>query len=133
MALIWVQNLATGIDWQDRQHRALFNSINALLDAMNASRGNEELNGLFKLLDKYIGEHFAEEEWEMETRCYPEKNYHRVEHARFIRNMVKLREECSVNASPGVAADAQRLLADWFYDHVVNVDKKLGEFLTQRI
>lgn len=131
--LVWTQNIATGVDWQDAEHRILFERINRLIDAMQAGKGREELSGLFKFLDDYVKTHFRNEESAMDKYDYPEARYHRMEHNKFIDNILYLKYEFNREAYGGSVAEARKLLADWFYDHIARIDKKLGAFLLDKM
>ncbi|MBI5453674.1 MAG: hemerythrin family protein [Deltaproteobacteria bacterium] len=129
MALIWTTSLATGIEWQDNQHKELFNRINSLIDAMNSGVAAGEVSGLFKFLDTYVRDHFRNEEVAMDKQRYPDAVSHKEQHKKFIENMTRLKNEYQKEQAHKLIIEARKLLADWFYEHIAKVDKKLGEFL----
>ncbi|MBI4948709.1 MAG: hemerythrin family protein [Deltaproteobacteria bacterium] len=132
MALIWTASLATGIAWQDNQHKELFNKINALIDAMNSGVAADEVGGLFRFLDTYVRDHFRNEEVAMDKLKYTDTISHKGQHKKFIENMGRLKNEYQKEKSHQLIVDARKLLADWFYEHIAKVDKKLGEFLINK-
>lgn len=132
MGLIWSQNLSTGLEWQDKEHIELFKTINSLLDAMKQHKGQEQLDVAFKFLDAYVIKHFRGEEAAMEKHNYSERSGHLEQHKKFIKNIEYLKDSYKKQTSVSILVDAQKLLADWFYDHVAKIDKKLGSFLTDK-
>lgn len=132
MALIWTTALATGIEWQDNQHKELFNKINVLIDAMSRGVATDEAGGLFRFLDTYVRDHFHNEEAAMDKQRYPEAVSHKEQHKKFIENMTRLKNEYHKEMAHKQIIDARKLLADWFCEHIAKIDKKLGEFLVHK-
>ena len=62
MAIEWTEDLATGVNKIDNQHKELFKRINNLLEACNQGRGKNEVEKVIKFLDDYVIIHFSEEE-----------------------------------------------------------------------
>lgn len=129
MGIEWTANLSTGIEWQDKHHKELFNKISRLIDAMTLGQGKEEVGSLFKFLDEYIVYHFEAEEQAMSKHAYPAAFIHTAEHTHFIEDIAALREEFAKGASTGLVIKVQRQVVDWLLNHICGPDKKLGEFL----
>ncbi|MBI5644147.1 MAG: hemerythrin family protein [Deltaproteobacteria bacterium] len=132
MSLIWAPNLTTGIDWQDNQHKELFKKINALIDAMNQGKAGDEIGGLFSFLDNYVREHFRNEETAMDKHKYPDSAGHKGQHKKFIDNIKFIKDEFQKENAHKNIIEARKLLADWFFEHIAKIDKKLGDFLKPR-
>jgi hemerythrin len=62
MAVAWTEELATGIEVIDDQHKELFRRIDGLLEACKAGKGREAVAGVLAFLENYVVEHFAAEE-----------------------------------------------------------------------
>lgn len=62
MAIEWTQDLSTGSDEIDNQHKELFRRINSLLDACNQGKGREEIGKTVQFLEDYVITHFSAEE-----------------------------------------------------------------------
>lgn len=92
MSLLWVKELTTGVEWQDAQHRELYDKINALIDASKKEGSALELRGLFRFIEGYCRTHFRDEESAMYKYNYPDRLGHKAEHKRFMEGMVLLRQ-----------------------------------------
>lgn len=128
MAIEWSKTLSTGVDWQDSQHRELFNRINSLLDAMSMGLGKDEVLRLFKFLDEYFIFHFSAEEEAMERYNYPGRAVHIGEHRGFIEDVSELKKEAETSVTTAVVIKAQRRVVDWLINHIGAMDKSLGAF-----
>lgn len=131
MAFEWSNNLSTGIDWQDRQHKELFKRINSLIEAMSVGLGKEEVLKIFKFLDDYFIVHFEAEEQAMNKYHYPGTLSHLAEHTRFIEEAAKLKKECEEGITTALVLKTKRQLVDWLIYHIGAVDKTFGAFITK--
>jgi hemerythrin len=129
MGVEWYKGLSTGVDWQDKQHKELFSRINALLEAMSEGRGREEVKRLYTFLDEYFAVHFKAEEKAMARLNYPDELMHLKEHAHFIEDMARLKEEGGPQVGLALVIKTQRRVVDWLINHIAVSDKALGEFL----
>lgn len=129
MAIEWTRNLATGLEWQDKQHKELFRRINSLLDAMTVGLGKGEVLKLFTFLDEYFVVHFEAEEKAMNKFNYPHMVKHLAEHTRFIEDIAALKEECKKGISTANVIQVQRRVVDWLINHIGGIDKQLGAFI----
>lgn len=129
-ALQWNENLETKINWQDNQHKELFNKINDLLDAMGKGKSKDEVGNVFKFLENYVVFHFAEEEKQMTQFNFPGLNSHKTEHTKFKTTALDLKSQLEKEGpSATLAIKTQRILVDWLTNHIGKIDKILGEFL----
>jgi len=124
----WKDSWNIGIDIIDDQHKTLMNLLNRIIDKDVDSK---EL--LIELVN-YSGKHFSDEESLMFKKNYPEDdfNYHREEH----KNFTDLLLDISFEFLKSRFINHDELLSKfkffcftWFEVHVVNTDKKLGDFL----
>jgi len=129
MSLLWVKELTTGVEWQDAQHRELYNKINELIDASKKDGAALELRGLFRFIENYCRTHFRDEESAMYKYNYPGRFAHKAEHKRFMEGMAQLKQGFENSEAYRYVIEARKLLADWFYSHIQKVDKELGGFL----
>lgn len=130
MAIGWTQDLATGIDWQDRQHKELFVRIDSMTDAMKLGKGKEELDKIIKFLSDYVVFHFGNEEKAMGKFNYPDTALHKAEHTKFSNTFSDFKKQVETAASPSILViQIQRLVVDWLKNHIGKVDKLLGAFL----
>lgn len=123
MALTWNLAYSTGLEWQDNQHRELFERINALLDALGSSEGQSPIGEVVTFLEKYIIAHFGDEErWMIQYKlpCY---RAHKAAHDGFIRSFGELKAGMSQGATPlTITIKLQELLTRWLIDHIGKAD-----------
>jgi hemerythrin len=132
MAIEWSRKIATGIDWQDRQHKELFYRINSLMDAMTIGLGKAEVERLFSFLDEYIIIHFDAEEQAMHKCNFPGTLSHLEEHTLFIDDVAALKEDSRNDGiTTGLVIKVQSRIVEWLMNHIGTVDKELGRFIIE--
>ncbi len=129
MAIEWSDSLATGVEWQDRQHKELFRRINSLIEAMNVGLGKEEVLRLLSFLDEYFVVHFEAEEQAMSRFKYPGTITHLAEHMDFIEKISAFERECKGGVASVTVVKVQRTVVDWLISHVGTADRELGRFI----
>lgn len=133
MAMRWTEDLATGVDEIDRQHKELFSRVNALLAAMSEGRGKEHLHTVVRFLEDYVVTHFTTEEGYMARHSYPGMAAHKAEHAAFVRDFGNLKRDFETQgASSALAIQVQRRICDWLVHHIGQSDKAFGAHLRTR-
>lgn len=132
MMLWWTEELSSGIEFIDDQHRELFKLINEVFSAVNVNDAALISNTLDYLLH-YVIEHFGAEESCMIKGHYPDFEEHREQHSYFIKQVYRLfcRFEAE-KASPEFMNDFQLLMVEWLVDHISETDKRLAEYLRRR-
>ena len=131
MPVQWTDDLATGIDEIDAQHKDLYLQVAALHASMRTGHVGE-LAGTLRFLERYALEHFAGEEQAMELAAYPALPEHRRLHQRFVEDL--LAQKAALTSSPslsGVVAFSQ-WLTGWLGDHVRRVDREMARHLRRR-
>jgi hemerythrin len=131
MAIQWTDDLATGKDEIDEQHREIFRRINSLFDACNQGKGKHEVVKVISFLDEYIVIHFGIEERHMLTRSYPRYAEHKAQHEAFKKQFLDLKKKIETEG-PGVhtVIATNQMVVNWFLNHIRKVDTQLGAFLT---
>lgn len=137
MVIEWTQDLTTGIDWQDRQHKELFARINSLNDAMKAGKGRDEVGKVIKFLEDYVIIHFGEEEKYMNMLNYPENTLHKMEHTKFKNTFSDFKKQLESSAESIVSLSiltimVNQALVEWLKNHIGKADKVLGMFLKMK-
>lgn len=132
MALLWRKALETGVEWQDNQHKELFDRINRLMDAMLARKGKEEIVNLVKFLDSYVVTHFGAEEQAMARLQFPGRNSHITEHKSFKEQVAGIKKAIETGVSLAVVIETQHSAVDWLTNHIGVVDKELGRFILEK-
>jgi hemerythrin len=129
----WREELNTGIELIDIQHKELFSRFDRFLMACETGHASENLNQLLEFLASYVQQHFSEEEELQKKSAYPRYEEHAIEHAHFISRLEKLQLDV---ASQGVALhhviDTNGLLFKWIVSHMSSSDKAFGNYLAKQ-
>jgi hemerythrin len=128
MALKWKEQYSTGVWWQDKQHRELFDRLGMLLAGWSIAI-REDISELFNFLESYAIRHFSSEEASMEKSGYSGRRAHSGEHRKFLQELAALKAEFEDAAPLALIIKVQRQLVDWFLNHIGNMDKSLGAFI----
>lgn len=131
--LRWSSRLAIGVEEIDAQHRELFEHINTLLEACSRRRGGEAIFEVIDFLDVYIADHFGTEEGLMRRHSYPDYHSHRAQHAKFAAEFSELKRRLKSGRISAVVIPTNRLLVDWWINHISRSDRELGDFLKSRL
>ncbi len=133
MAMVWSSTYSVGVDIIDEQHRELFARTNHLLEACQEGKGREAVGETLKFLEDYVKTHFSTEERLMKQYGYPEFAAHRKLHEGFVEAFLKLKEEAAKGASLTLVTQVNKTVVDWWINHILKVDKKLGAFLQEKM
>ncbi len=131
----WTEDLATGNETIDTQHKELFRRINDLVLAVHHSVCKYKISDVIKFLEEYISFHFGQEEGLMQSRSYPDYKAHKAQHEKFKRNFLRLKKELikldggKKPGSYGLSVRTNQVVVDWIVEHIARVDKLFGEFL----
>ena len=94
---VLTQDLLTGNELIDSEHRKIFNEVNALLDACSRGKGRENLSSLGEFLVEYVTKHFSDEEDLQKQSKYPEYTEHHKFHEWYKQKLgdaiIKLEQE----------------------------------------
>ena len=128
--LKWTEDLSTGVGVIDDQHKELFKRVNSLLSSMSQGKGKEQIGEVLGFLSDYVVTHFGTEEKSMESNGYPGLKAHKGEHTSYIEKLSGLRKRFDREGQNSLLAiESQRLLVDWWLNHIGKTDKALGAFL----
>lgn len=130
MAIGWDGSLEIGVPTIDRQHRELFERLDALLEAAHARRSAEEVGRCLGFLSEYVETHFGDEERIMREGGYPRAPEHLAEHARFRADLdALLREFLADGATALLVVKVNARVATWLREHISRTDRVLGAWL----
>lgn len=137
MALVEMTDaLKVGYFAIDEQHKEIFEIINELHEGIILKRKKGDIDMAFTFLDSYVKSHFAMEEGLMNKRSYPAYDDHKEKHTYFLTTLDRIKISFNEHDGDKMWADLKELellLKDWFIDHILNVDKKLGDFLSTKV
>ncbi len=127
--MIWNDNLRTGIEIVDRQHRGLVDLLNQVAPALAHTETPrlEAIEPLLKKLMDYSAEHFRTEE-ELMSRLGMDargRSHHEASHARFVADVLSMVQ--SAKAGQGVSGDRLlSFLASWLILHILGEDQTMA-------
>jgi hemerythrin len=132
------QDLITGINDLDKQHQAFYDHLDLLLDYVRRGQGKSAISSTLQFLESYALEHFDNEVRYMKQYHYPDLLQHRAEHEAFLKDIAAFKEKYAALQVQGemttfLGLEIVRKLNFWFDHHVLNVDKKMGAFLMERM
>jgi hemerythrin-like metal-binding protein len=127
----WTERYSVNIAVLDRQHQALFDTINELKDALTGGHGATVLDEVLKELFDYASAHFATEEKLMTEHAFPGLERHRAEHQRFARTIEKFLEDYKAGKT-GVPVEIMLFLQSWLQEHLLKTDKAYSAYLNAR-
>jgi hemerythrin len=132
------QEFMLGIDEIDRQHQELLDNLELLRDYIRRGQSRDAIRDTLKYLETYVTEHFATEVKYMNQYGYPDILQQMAEHETFLRDFTAFKEKYSSLLEKGetitfLGLDIVRKLNDWFANHVMTVDKKMGAFLVEKM
>jgi len=124
----WGQELATGIEQIDAQHRQLYETV-AQLHTLMRSHALSEVDVVLEALTHYASEHFATEEREMRSAGYPGYEAHRTAHLAFVQEFVRIRGTLEARPTVSAVVELSSWLSDWLREHVRGLDAEMARFL----
>ena len=127
----WEPGFEMGVEVLDGQHRMLFDVANRLYDAMQRSKGIEEIDRALAALYEYSVFHFGEEEALMGRHGFPGLEKHKRVHFEWIGKCAQLKEK-QMDGSFLVSVELLRFLTNWITTHIKEDDKAFGDFMKSR-
>jgi hemerythrin len=123
MAIEWDDELATGIEVIDEQHKGIFARFAEFKTACDEGCANEEIVKLVVFLEDYTHEHFRDEEAALLEAGYPELSAHQDAHKMFLNNIADLKRKIGEDrpAMPEIM-EMKRLLIRWLIQHIKHLD-----------
>lgn len=119
--------MATGVRSLDEQHKELIERLQRLAQAVERDHPRAETASMFDFLDRYVREHFQEEEEAMERASCPAASANLLGHQQFLENFGRLRERfLSEGPTPDLAERMEEDLLEWILEHIVLVDSQLA-------
>lgn len=115
----WTQDLNTGIDVLDNQHKRIVDYINQLGSAIKL-RDRGAVGAVLNELVDYTISHFAFEESLQEEAGYQYAKPHKAVHEVFIKRVAKFQEKH--DSGEDVAAQLHAMLSTWLIHHIKRDD-----------
>ena len=131
--IAWTPDRATGVELIDEQHKQLIERMNELDRAVRFSRGVPKIIKTLDFLIEYTDFHFGTEERNMVELDYPQLEYHRGQHAEFVKTLKDLEMDFEEEgATEALAESINTFMFNWLVNHIKTVDVRFGEFLAQK-
>lgn len=127
----WTERYCVNIAVLDRQHQALFDTVNELKEALTSGHGRMVIDEVLKKLVDHALTHFAAEESLMTEHAFPGLETHRAEHKRFARNIEKFLKDYKAGKT-GVPVDLMLFLQSWLQEDLLKTDKAYSAYLNAR-
>lgn len=130
----WRDEYEVGVAAIDNEHRQLFDEIarlvsRRLIEELPEPQA-EERKAMFAALLSALEQHFANEEEWMAAERYPELEAHKKEHRRLLDEGAQI-VAAQIAAGEKTVPLLIRFNA-WMDEHVLEYDKKLGEFAKRK-
>jgi len=127
----WSEKLSVNVSKIDEHHKVLIKYINDLFDAMSTGKGKDVLDPILTGLVDYTKFHFSTEEKFMDQFGYHLSISHKNAHKELTAQVVELLDKFK-SEKTNLSIPVMHFLKDWLNNHILNVDKKLAEFLNQK-
>ncbi|MCU6762249.1 McHr [uncultured Roseburia sp.] len=126
----FTDNLITGNEMIDSQHKELIDKINQLLKSIETSGEKLAAVKMLNYLSDYVDYHFSAEEKLQEEINYPGIADHKKQHE-ILKNTVTdlfhmLEEE--EGPSPAFVEQLNNKVIEWLYTHIQGFDRSVAEY-----
>ena len=129
MAVIkWRDSYNTGVGIMDKEHKQLVDLIETMHEAIRDGATIETVGKVLTEMAEYTDVHFRTEEKLMEEYNYPDIDSHKKEHKKLIKEAESFSKKLAEHYPDGLQ-EFYKFLREWLVNHILDVDKKLGEFL----
>ncbi|MCI9217324.1 hemerythrin family protein [Lachnospiraceae bacterium 42-17] len=128
------ENLVTGNELIDSQHKELIDRINKLLDSCEADNGKVTAVNTLDYLADYTDFHFSAEEKLQQEIGYPDYDKHKSVHEGFKQTIKELDEMLQEEEGPSAAfvEKVEENVIKWFYTHIEGFDRSVAEYKNMR-
>jgi len=127
----WTSALNTGIPSIDVQHKELIHAINDLGKDLEEGKGHSSIKKTISFLKYYTEWHFGQEEDCAAKHQCPIAETNKQAHTKFIAIVDKLISDLRNTDNPeAVAKEAHALVCDWIENHIMKIDKQVGDCVT---
>lgn len=127
--MTWKDDLATGVQAIDFEHKQLCDAIDRLLDACKQGKGRQEVINTVVFLLEYTKKHFSHEEVIQKQSGYPKCAEHKILHDNFIKDLTLVKNDIEKNGVEiTTVGEVNSMLIDWLLNHIKKVDKEIAQY-----
>ncbi len=120
------EELKTGHDIIDGQHKELFGIINNLFDACAQGQGRDKIAETAKFLEQYVEKHFFDEEKLQLATKYPEYAKHKQFHQSYRIKLKECLNALNKNGASVAALSEVNTAIAALVSHIKGEDKKMA-------
>ena len=131
MEIIFDDNLITGNETIDSQHKELIDRIAEFVRVCENGEGKITAIKMLDYLDEYTNFHFsAEEELQKEVN-YPDYSAHHEKHEEFKNTIQTLYDFLDEHEGPNeqFVQLVQAKVVDWLFTHIKSADRSVAEYI----
>jgi hemerythrin-like metal-binding protein len=127
----FTDDLITGFDEVDQQHRRLFQAARRVLDARTT--GREAVLKALRFLLSYVRYHFEAEEHAMRASAFPGQEIHHLQHDLIRKDVDTIRKALiDGRGTDLLLAMIQAIFQDWLLPHIREVDIQFARHVKQQ-
>ncbi|MCP4581209.1 MAG: hemerythrin family protein [candidate division Zixibacteria bacterium] len=130
MRVKFTDDLLTGHEQIDNQHKEWFARLDNFWRAAREGKSREEVTRAVTFLWEYVKTHFADEEAIQKEIDYPDYEKHKLQHREFetqIDSLVNRLQE--LGADHSIAVETLNLMLEWVVKHIKYSDKILVAYI----
>ncbi len=127
--MVWKDEFSVKSPRLDAQHKRLFELINDLYEAMQQKVGQEQLQGVLRMLEQYSITHFKDEERTLEEFDCPGLPQQREAHLFFKRKLMEFQHQLQKELL--FPRDVLVFLKEWLIDHILFMDLKFAPLIEE--
>jgi hemerythrin len=118
-----------GVAKIDAQHQELVDRFNELSSLASETVLKEEVQKTLDLLDKYVVQHFNDEE-EIQKECnYPLYEWHKGLHKAFVQTFQNLEAQFATSGTTtAFLINLENALVGWLKHHIKSADVEFGKY-----
>lgn len=129
----WFDDYQINVQQIDEQHKELFGRMKNLITCIINDSSPQELRSAIRFLENYTITHFADEEELMRSIDYPLYEFHKKEHEFFIKEIEYLKVIEQKGNSLHIILRLKNYIGEWMINHILKVDRQLGNFIQSKI
>ena len=128
------ENLLTGNEMIDSQHKELIDKINAVLKSCEQSNDKVVAVNTLDFLEEYTNYHFSAEEQLQREIDYPGFAKHKAQNDAFKQTIADLQDmlQEEEGPSPAFVAKVQEKVVEWLYVPIEGFDRSVAEYKNMR-
>lgn len=128
---VWRDEFSVQVAEMDMHHKKLVEIANSIMEMLRTEGERGSLLKAIDALGKYTRYHISVEEALLERYDYPGIQFHKQGHSDLLKQVTAYTDSILGGNMPEVG-DFKRFLGEWVIAHILNEDKKYGQFLNAK-